>query len=103
MRDMEKAHNMSGVLLVCACLFGGGMLGLASTVRHASTNEGVERTTHFQTVQDCERQTDLKAAEHFDQEVRSMIVQSFCSQTKTAGRIETAPVSGAGMTTPEKD
>jgi hypothetical protein len=51
-------------------------------------------------LQDCQQQTGLEVAAHFDKDVRENLVQSFCTKTKEAGLIENIPVSAAGITSP---
>jgi hypothetical protein len=100
MHDIEKAQSLSGIMLVCACMFGVGTFGLASAIHRQGVDEVLEGAVKFETLQDCEQQTDLEAAAHFDQEARSVMVDSFCAQNKAAGSIEDVPVSAAGIMAP---
>ncbi|TAF53913.1 MAG: hypothetical protein EAZ61_06345 [Oscillatoriales cyanobacterium] len=101
MQDLHKAQNLSGIMLVCACMFALGTFGLASAIKTPpGSDETIEEMTSFETLQDCQQQTDLEVAAHFDQEVREGLVQSFCTKTKKAGLIKNIPVSAAGIAAP---
>ncbi len=100
-RDLEKAQNLSGIMLVCACMFALGTFGLASAIHHhQGLDEATDGMVSFETLQDCEQQTEIEVAAHFDQEVRKNIVESFCTKNKKSGLIRDIPVSAAGVTAP---
>jgi hypothetical protein len=101
MQDLNKAQNLSGVMLVCACMFALGTVGLTTALKtNRAADKMADDTTSFETLQDCQQQTGLEVAAHFDKDVRENLVQSFCTKTKEAGLIENIPVSAAGITSP---
>jgi hypothetical protein len=100
MQGIDKAQNLSGIMLACACLFALGTVGLASAINHRSaSDDAMDGMVSFETLQDCEQQANLEVAAHFDKEVREGLVDAFCTKSKAAGLIDDIPVSAAGMVT----
>jgi hypothetical protein len=82
-------------------MFALGTVGLTTALKtNRAADEMADDTTSFETLQDCQQQTGLEVAAHFDKDVRENLVQSFCTKTKEAGLIENIPVSAAGITSP---